>query len=334
MVTYNPEAGETVDLLAPAEAAGQRVDAWLSQTLPAQSRSFLRKLIDDGYVEIAGHRTKASRKLAGGEAITLFVPELVELEARPEPMDLAILYEDHDIIVVNKGPGRVVHPSPGHESGSLVNGLLHHCTDLSGIGGVLRPGIVHRLDRDTSGVIIAAKNDAAHHSLAAQFANRTTEKVYLTLTHEVPVPSTGRIEARIGRHPRHPVLMAVVRAGRSKEATTDYRLVEAHGPFAFVECRPKTGRTHQIRVHMAHIGCPILCDHYYGRERRLSRAELTGIGVGQASGEEAHPLIDRQALHAHRLSFDHPRTGERLTLEADLHDDMAGTLQALRTRRD
>ncbi|MFW5856651.1 MAG: RluA family pseudouridine synthase [Planctomycetota bacterium] len=332
MVDYNPDEGEFITETVPAGAAGRRLDAFLADRLPAQSRSFLRRLIDDGLVEVDGARPKASRRLEGGETVRLFLPELVDLVARPEPMDLDILHEDADIIVVNKPPRTVVHPSPGHEHGALVNGLLHHCGTLSDIGAPLRPGIVHRLDRDTSGVLIAARHDAAHEHLAAQFAERTTEKVYLALVHGAPEPPAGLVDARIGRHPRQPVLMAVVETGRARDARTDYATLETHGPFALVECRLHTGRTHQIRVHMAHIGCPILCDTYYGREQRITRAELLGRGAGQAAGKAASVLLDRQALHARRLGVHHPGTGERLVFEADLPFDMDRTLRELRKR--
>ncbi|MBN1257523.1 MAG: RluA family pseudouridine synthase [Planctomycetes bacterium] len=331
---FNPDLGEFVETTVAKQGAGSRLDAYLAATFKKQSRSYIRKLIDGQMVEVDGVPTKASKKLRGGETLSLFIPDPVELEARPEQIDLDILFEDRDLIVLNKAPGIVVHPSPGHETGSLVNGLLYHCKDLSGIGGILRPGIVHRLDRDTSGVMVAAKNDLAHQGLAKQFAERITEKTYCALTHGCPSPESGRIEAPIGRNPRHHVLMAVIHQGEAKEAITDYRLLDSFGPYSYLVCRLHTGRTHQIRVHLAYIGCPILCDDYYGRESSLTRAELAGHGVGQASGEGSQTVLSRQALHAKRLAFKHPRTGERLEFEAPLLEDFQNALGILRSRND
>lgn len=319
------DGGETIHTRAPEAAAGERADTILATLLPAQSRSFIKKLMDEGWVEIAGAPRKPSYRLRGGESIDLFLPELAELEARPEPLDLEILYEDEDIIVINKRPGMVVHPSPGHETGSLVNGLLHHCQDLSGIGGVLRPGIVHRLDRDTSGALVAAKHDQAHQALARQFAERTTTKTYLALTWGTPDPAAGTVRTAIGRHPVHRVRMAVVAAG-GKHAVTHYRVHDTHGPFAAVECRLETGRTHQIRVHLSHLGCPILCDSTYGREQALTRAALCGHGQAQARGREAAVLLARQALHARVLGLTHPGRGETMTFTAPVPADMQAVL--------
>jgi len=322
---WNPEAGELYEDTVPPSAAGERVDAYLASVLPGQSRSFLQKLIGAGFVEVNGASVKPSHRLAGGESLSLFVPELEPLEAKPEPMDLDVLYEDGLLIVVNKPPGMVVHPSPGHETGSLVNGLLHHCRDLSGIGGVLRPGIVHRLDRDTSGVLVAAKADAAHRALAAQFAARTTHKVYLALVHGAPVPPTGTVDARIGRHPRHRQRMAVVRTG-GRDARTDYRVRERLGEISLLECVLRTGRTHQARVHLAHLGCPVVCDASYGRERALTRADLVG-GRGRAG---ARVVLDRQALHAWRLTFTHPSSAEPMEFEAPLPADLDRAIRFVR----
>jgi 23S rRNA pseudouridine1911/1915/1917 synthase len=221
MVKYKSEGGEEFEFVVDAAQSGKRLDAFLAGVMAEQSRSFIRKLIDDKLVTVAGKAGKASRKVAADETVTIVLPELIELEARPEELDLNILYEDEMVIVINKAPDMVVHPSPGHETGSLVNGLLHHCQDLSGIGGVLRPGIVHRLDRDTSGVMIAAKCDVAHQHLAAQFKNRTTGKIYLCLVHELPVPPSGEVTGNIGRHPTNRKFMAVLPEG-GREANTFY----------------------------------------------------------------------------------------------------------------
>ncbi|MHC4884322.1 MAG: RluA family pseudouridine synthase [Planctomycetota bacterium] len=329
MVKYNAERGEEQFFTVPESLSGKRIDAVLTELMPDQSRSYLKKLIDDRLVQVGEQPVKASRKVQAGESITLLLPELVPLEARPEKMPLNILYEDHQLIVINKPPAMVVHPSAGHETGSLVNGLLHHCTDLSGIGGVLRPGIVHRLDRDTSGVMVAAKCDSAHHHLAAQFKNRTTIKIYLCLTHGAPVPPSGEVTGNIGRHPVNRKIMAVLPEG-GREANTFYKVLEENGPFSLIECRLGTGRTHQIRLHMLKLGCPILCDATYGREPQMTVADLTRRGQGQAGSEGSRVVIDRQALHAHRLAFDHPASGERMEFEAPLPPDMESALRHLR----
>lgn len=327
MAEYNLDAGEHFSAVAGDEQKGKRVDAYLAGVLPNQSRSFIKKLIDDNLLELDGENVKASRKLKGGEKITLFIPELVELEARPEKLELNILYEDSSVIVLNKPAGMVVHPSPGHESGSLVNGLLYHCKDLSGIGGVLRPGIVHRLDKDTSGVIVAAKCDKAHQSLSAQFAERTTTKIYYAISHGIPNPSEGEINQPIGRNPRHRQLMAVVEGGRA--SLTLYKTEKQFKDLSLIKCTLKTGRTHQIRVHLSSIGCPIICDSFYGRGISLTKAELLQQGRAQKSGDMAEVIISRQALHAHTLGFDHPEDGRRMEFNAPLPDDMKAALAIL-----
>ena len=227
--------------------------------------------------------------------------------ARPEAIPLDILYEDADLIAVNKPPGMTVHPAPGHPASTLVNALLAHCPDLSGIGGVRRPGIVHRLDRDTSGVILVAKNDAAHLALARQLKERTVEKTYLALVEGTPKPPRGVIDAPLARDPRRRERMAVLEGGR--EASTSYRVVERFSGVSLLEVKPRTGRTHQIRVHFAAIGHPIVGDVVYGKRSSL---------------------LARQFLHAWRIAFDHPRTGERLTLEAPLAQDLEAALAMLR----
>ena len=290
-----------------AERSGERLDVFISRRLPELTRSRVQKLIDDGCVTVSGARAKASLRVEAGQHIAVDVPPPAPAAAQPEPIALDIIFEDGDVLAVNKPPGMTVHPGAGHVSATLVNAILAHCNDLSGIGGVLRPGIVHRLDRDTSGVILVAKNDAAHQSLARQLKERTVEKTYLALVEGTPRPAEGVIDAPIARDPRRRERMAVLDGGR--EAVTRYRVIERFGGASLVEAQPKTGRTHQIRVHLAAIGHPIVGDRVYGK---------------------ASPLVRRQFLHALRITFAHPRTNEPATLEAPLAPDLEAALAGLR----
>lgn len=291
-----------------AEASGERLDVFVARRMPELTRSRVHRLIDDGRVAVAGQRPKPGLRLDAGAVVTVDVPPPAAARAAPEPIALDVLFEDGDVLAVNKPPRMTVHPSPGHVSSTLVNAILAHCGDLSGIGGVMRPGIVHRLDRDTSGVILVAKNDASHNALAAQLKARTIEKTYLALVEGTPKPPEGVIDAPIARDPQQRQRMAVLSGGR--DSTTAYRLIERFNGAALLEARPKTGRTHQIRVHLAAIGHPIIGDRVYGRRSAL---------------------VDRQFLHAWRIAFDHPRSGERLTLEAPLAADLDAALVKLRT---
>jgi 23S rRNA pseudouridine1911/1915/1917 synthase len=299
-------APATTDLTA--DRAGERLDVFVARMLPDLTRSRVQRLIDDGAVVVAGARAKPGLRLEAGQAVRVAVPAAVESKAAPEPIDLDIIHEDGDLLIVNKPAGMTVHPAPGHASATLVNAILAHCDDLSGIGGVLRPGIVHRLDRDTSGVIVVAKNDAAHNALSRQLKARSVEKTYVTLVEGTPKPPEGIIDAPIARDPRNRQRMAIVEDGRA--SVTAYRVVERFRGYALVEARPKTGRTHQIRVHLAAIGHPIAGDRVYGKPSTL---------------------IARQFLHATRISFDHPRTGERVEFEAPLADDLEAALKRLRS---
>ncbi len=295
----------TIELVA--DVAGERLDVFISRRLPELTRSRVQKLIDEGHVTAGSARVKPGLRLEAGQRVGIDVPPPERAEAQAEAIPLDVLYEDGDIIAVNKPPGMTVHPAPGHRASTLVNALLAHCRDLSGIGGVLRPGIVHRLDRDTSGVILVAKNDAAHLSLAKQLKSRTIEKTYVALVEGTPKPEQGAIDAPIARDPRRRERMAVLEGGR--DALTAYRVIERFHGYALVEAKPKTGRTHQIRVHLAAIGHPIAGDAVYGHRT---------------------PLVARQFLHARRIAFDHPRTGERMTIEAPLAADLEAALVALR----
>lgn len=296
-----------------SDRAGERLDVFVARRLPELSRSRVRRLIDEGLVTIDGCLpAKAGVKLEAGEhvGVTLPPPEPTTLE--PEPIPLRIVYEDDDLLVVDKPAGMAVHPSAGHSSGTLVHAVLAHCPGLSGIGGEGRPGIVHRLDKDTSGLIIVAKHDAAHLSLARQLKERQVEKTYIALVEGQLKLREGVIEAPVGRHPRHRKKMAVVAGGR--QARTRYRLLREVDGRSLVEARPETGRTHQIRVHFASIGHPLVGDAVYGR------------------GRPPVPSLRRQFLHAQRLAFRHPRTGERLELEAPLAEDLARAVGELERR--
>ena len=321
---------DTTTLTAAEEAAGERLDRWLAAEIDALSRSRLKALIEQGQLQIGGTPlTDPSAKVVAGAVYTLTVPAPRPADPVPEKMDLDILFEDDDLIVLVKPAGLAVHPAAGNWSGTLVHGLLHHCAgSLSGIGGVERPGIVHRLDKDTSGVMVVAKSDAAHQGLAAQFAAHSVERAYIAFTRNAPSPKAGRIETRIARSSHDRKKFAVPHDPHSeagKLAITNYATLARYGQApdaaigtgiaAKVECRLETGRTHQIRVHMAHIGCPLLGDPVYGNRR----GNILDIS------ENGRELRDfrRQALHAAILGFDHPVTGEALRFETDLPEDLA-----------
>ncbi len=289
-----------------------RLDKVVQERLPDFSRSRIEGLIKAGYVKVNGIAAiKAGQKVVESDAIAIELPPPVPPIPQPEDIPLNVLFEDSDILILNKAPGMVVHPAPGHASGTLVNALLHHCPDLAGIGGVVRPGIVHRLDRDTSGLMVVAKTQPAMDGLAKAFAtHKTVEKTYLALCHGRPRLESGRIENMIGRHPVDRKRMAIVEKD-GKLAITNYRVERVIGPISLIECRIETGRTHQIRVHMASLGCPVIGDSAYGKsalDRRLN------------------PVPARQMLHAWRLVLWHPVTGEQLSFEAPVPADMAAYL--------
>ena len=292
--------------------AGTRLDAFLAEHLPELSRTRIQTLIREQYIQLNGHPAKPRDAVKLGDLITVVVPEAVPLDATAQQLPLAILYEDADLIVLNKAPGMVVHPAPGNPDGTLVNALLHHCAGkLSGIGGVERPGIVHRLDKDTSGCLVVAKTDAAHQSLVGQFAGRTLEKLYLAVSQGIPRPQKDTVFTHIGRHPVNRQKMAVVNPPGGKAAITDYEVlaVDPATLTALVLCHLHTGRTHQIRVHLHHRGTPLVGDPIYGKPSRSSA------------------LTCRLMLHAWRLTFDHPRSGERLHLEAPIPSEFTPWLQ-------
>jgi 23S rRNA pseudouridine1911/1915/1917 synthase len=309
------DSSTEIEFTIPADNAGLRLDVALSKGLPQISRSYAARLLKDGAILIDTKSAKPSYKVRGGEKVAVELPEPEEIEARPENIPLDILYEDHDMIVINKPPGMVSHPSSGHTSGALVNALLFHCKDLSSINGKLRPGIVHRLDKDTSGVIVAAKNDTAHQGLAEQFAARTVKKEYVALCHGNPPRSVFFCDGRIGRHRIRRMEMTITKEfNEGREAYTDFTVLERFKRDLFyVQANPRTGRTHQIRVHLAKSGYPILADGLYGKEETLPELGLL-----------------RHALHARRLSIKHPRSGESKVFEAPLAADIAGALEKLR----
>ena len=282
-----------------AKESGIRIDRFLSDNHPELSRSFLQKLIRDGLVQVNNKSIKANYKVQSGDYVSLQLPDLTEPDILPEDIPLDILYEDDDILVVNKPKGMVVHPSAGHTSGTLVNAVLSHCKEhLSGINGVMRPGIVHRIDKDTTGALLVCKNDAAHHNIAEQLKEHTIKRRYRAIVQGNIREDEGTVEGAIGRHPTDRKKMAI-HVKNGKPAITHYKVLERFGNATYVECRLETGRTHQIRVHMTSIGHPLLGDEVYG------------------SGKNPYHL-QGQTLHAQVLGFIHPRTGEYMEFCAPL----------------
>lgn len=282
----------------------KRLDVFLTQVQSDISRSYVQKLIEGNQVQVNNSPARSSYKLKVGDHVEFTVPDPTPLDVKAEAIVLHIVYEDKSLLVIDKPAGMVVHPAPGHYSGTLVNALLHHCSDLAGIGGVERPGIVHRLDKDTSGLVVVAKTDAAHQSLSQQFKDREIQKVYLALVAGRVKNSSGTINSPIGRHRVHRKKMAS-NIVNGREALTRYELIERFDKFSYLRLYPKTGRTHQIRVHLASIGHPILGDTLYGGNTKQ---------------------LPRQALHAHILQLKHPSTGEMMTFSAPLPPDMADYL--------
>lgn len=305
------ERFERYDYDVEDQAVGQRIDRYLTEQEEDWSRTQIQKWIKEERVLVNDKVVKANYRLQQGDAITLIIPPLVELEIEPEPIPLDIVYEDADVVVINKPRGMVVHPGPGNYSGTLVNGLLHHCKDLSGINGVMRPGIVHRIDKDTSGLLMVAKNDKAHLSLAAQLKAHSVDRKYIALVHGTFPHEIGTIDAPIGRDPKDRKKMAVV-FENSKPAVTHFAILERFEKHTLVECKLETGRTHQIRVHMSYIGHPIVGDPKYGKGDTLG--------------------MDGQALHAAVLGFIHPRSGEPLLFEAPIPEDMRLVIERLRIK--
>jgi 23S rRNA pseudouridine1911/1915/1917 synthase len=316
----DPFAAETDEedlvTLTVAEPAGERLDRWLVSQLPDRSRAEIQRWIEAGQVTLAGKPLKASYRVAAGDALDVIVPAAEAYTVEPEPIPLDVLYEDDDLLVINKAAGMVVHPAAGNWHGTVVNAVLHHCPDLAGVGGAQRPGIVHRLDRDTSGALLVAKNDAAHRALQEQFQARQVEKTYLALVYGQMTPPQGEIQAAIGRDPHDRKRMAVTAASHGRPAVTCYETLAVYRAasgerLALLACRPLTGRTHQIRVHLAHVKHPIVGDPVYAGRRQPA------------------VVCPRQFLHAQQISFRLPATAELVTFSAPLPADLQRVLALL-----
>jgi 23S rRNA pseudouridine1911/1915/1917 synthase len=306
MKQLRSENSTRIELLVSANEAKVRLDQFMARRLPEFSRSRLQQLIRDGFVRLNNSTSRPRQIVRGGDKIELTEPPLEKIEMLPEAISLEILFEDNDLIVINKPPGLVVHPGAGHREHTLVNALLNHCATLSGIGGKERPGIVHRLDKETSGCLVVAKNDATHRDLSRQFAARTVEKIYLALAAGKLRKPAGVIEERIGRHPVHRKRMSATTL-RGRAAKTEYRVIRSSDQASLIECRLHSGRTHQIRVHLHHLGHPVLGDKVYAP--RFAKH------------------FPRQMLHAWKLGFRHPRTEEWKIFEAPLPDDFATAIK-------
>ncbi|EJR38746.1 MULTISPECIES: RluA family pseudouridine synthase [Bacillus cereus group] len=299
---------EVVQVTVAEEQKSERIDKFVAEINSEWSRSQVQQWIKDAVVTVNGKSVKGNYKVKGNDEITVTIPEPEELDIQPEDMNLEVYYEDADVLVVNKPRGMVVHPAPGHTKGTLVNGLMHHCTDLSGINGVMRPGIVHRIDKDTSGLLMVAKNDMAHESLVNQLVAKTVTRRYKAIVHGVIPHDKGIIDAPIGRDKKERQSMTVDENG--KNAVTHFQVLERFKDFTLVECRLETGRTHQIRVHMKYIGYPLAGDPKYGPKKTLD--------------------MNGQALHAGILGFNHPRTGEYIEFEAPIPEVFEEALNILR----
>ncbi|MDH7999620.1 RluA family pseudouridine synthase [Bacillus cereus] len=299
---------EVVQVTVAEEQKNERIDKFVAGINNEWSRTQVQQWIKDDVVTVNGKAVKGNYKVRENDEITVTIPEPEELDIQPEDMNLEIYYEDADVLVVNKPRGMVVHPAPGHTSGTLVNGLMHHCTDLSGINGVMRPGIVHRIDKDTSGLLMVAKNDMAHESLVNQLVAKTVTRRYKAIVHGVIPHDKGTIDAPIARDKKERQSMTVDENG--KHAVTHFKVLERFKDFTLVECRLETGRTHQIRVHMKYIGYPLAGDPKYGPKKTLD--------------------MNGQALHAGILGFDHPRTGEYIQFEAPIPEVFEDALNILR----
>ncbi|MDM5189597.1 RluA family pseudouridine synthase [Bacillus sp. DX4.1] len=299
---------EVVQVTVTEEQKSERIDKFVAGVNNEWSRSQVQQWIKDGVVTVNGNDIKGNYKVKVNDEIAIAIPEPEELDILPEDMNLEIYYEDADVLVVNKPRGMVVHPAPGHTRGTLVNGLMYHCTDLSGINGVMRPGIVHRIDKDTSGLLMVAKNDMAHESLVNQLVAKTVTRRYKAIVHGVIPHDKGTIDAPIGRDKKDRQSMTVEDKG--KNAVTHFHVLERFNNFTLVECRLETGRTHQIRVHMKYIGFPLAGDPKYGPKKTMD--------------------INGQALHAGILGFNHPRTGEYIEFEAPIPQVFEEVLNDLR----
>lgn len=315
-----PASERTDSFTVEASLPRARLDAFLRERFPTVSRGTIQRLIDEGQILVNDRCVKPTHPPRKGDRVDIHWPRAKPARLRPVDLSLEVLFEDEDLLVINKSPDLVVHPAAGNEERTLVNALLHHCQgQLSGIGGVQRPGIVHRLDKDTSGCIVVAKNDATHLGLSKQFADRSIEKIYLAIVHGDMAQSSGDIKAAIARHPNHRKVMTVV-TGQGKEAWTSYRIMQRLREATLMEVTLHTGRTHQIRVHFKHIGHPLVGDTTYGKRNITKLAELTGF------------TPPRVMLHSYRLTFVHPRTGEYKLIQAPMPKDFREAIAALALR--
>ncbi len=321
-------SSEPVEFVVVDSDAGLRLDAVLAREFPAYSRVHLRRVIGAAGVKVDGRGAKPSYRLRPGQRVSVVLPEIPREAPQPEDIPLEILYEDEWLAVINKPPGMVVHPARGHWSGTLASALAHHFGQLSSVGGPTRPGIVHRLDRDTSGAIVVAKNDQAHASMAEQFEARTIEKEYFAIVVGCPDRDRDYIDLPIGVHPYQREKMAVRREeGMSRPARSFYEVLDRFDGFATLRILPKTGRTHQIRVHLDSIGHPVLCDRQYGHRAEITRGEI------RRDPSDTLVLLARQALHARRIKFSHPSTGVPIEVEAPLPADLDAVVAELRQFR-
>jgi 23S rRNA pseudouridine1911/1915/1917 synthase len=316
------ERGKHFSINVTERESGKRLDQFLSETNLNLSRSQAKDLIQKHHIILNQKPTKPSSHIKAGDTISGKIPEPKPLHLEPEPISLNILYEDSSIIVIDKSPGMVVHPAYGNPSGTLVNALLHHCKDLSGINGILRPGIVHRLDKDTSGVMVVAKDDESYHHLTQQFRNRSIEKVYWAVVYGKFGQDEGLIDSAIGRHPSERKRMST-RTKRGRMAITRWKKIEEFDGYTLLEIFPQTGRTHQIRVHLSSIGHPVLGDPLYGRKGRPGTIHDPFL-------KEGVKRMNRQALHAYKLGFIHPKTGKKLQFVSPMPKDIKEVLEWLR----
>ena len=316
---------ERIDLTYPADGGGERLDQFVARMVEQLTRSGVQRLVEAGLVTVAGVVAKPSLKLKGGETVVVTIPPAEPVEAVAEDIPLEILHEDDDLVVVNKRAGMVVHPGAGNSSGTLVNALLGHCDDLSGIGGVARPGIVHRIDKETSGVLVIAKNDRAHLSLSDQFREHTVKRLYLALVYGSPKTDKGRIESEIGRHPQDRQRMSSS-ARHGKRAVTHWKVLGRFEGVTLIQLRLETGRTHQIRVHLSEEGYPLVGDPVYSSAGRLN--SLKDPQLRKMIRE-----LGRQALHAKVLGFIHPSSGAYLEFDTELPADMAAIMDYLERKQ-
>ena len=321
---------DSLEFAVSEEHDGERLDKWLAECCSSLSRTQIRREITAGNVWVDGKCAKPSYRLAANSQVRCEFSVPAPAGPQPEPMELSVLYEDETLAVIDKPSAMVVHPAKGHWQGTLVSGLANHFDELSSVGGSVRPGIVHRLDRDTTGVIVIAKTDEAHRKLAHQFENRSIEKQYVCLCLGRVDRDRDTIDLPIGHHPSNRVKMAIREdGGNPKQASTYYEVMERFRRISYMRVRPKTGRTHQIRVHLAHIGNPVLCDRLYGAMSNVSRSFLVS-GRDNLPESERDILLMRQALHAETIEFEHPSSGERMKVSAPLPEDMRDVVDALR----